>query len=267
MRTQALGGGWVAQSQSATAPFRLHRATTTAEASELLTRYREATVAAGCSDLVARMREGEEIARLVSIARIPELQAVSFTGSTLRIGSTLTHHAGSADPAVVEAIPGFARAWSQIATVRIRYTGTIGGNVMARRHRYEMPLMLGALGARNVLDDSGRLLTAIEIDTSDLVWFGYERSMRPTTTVALAIRRDGADGFVTRAVVGSEYRGGYVLEAPGCDREVAGALAAQLPDECADYAGSAQYRRKLVAVLAGRLLAAAAREENPDDRP
>ncbi|NLU82221.1 FAD binding domain-containing protein [Rhodococcus sp. HNM0569] len=265
MRTQALGAGWVAQSQSATAPFRLHRPGTVAAASDLLARYDDATVAAGCSDLVARMREGESVTRLVSVRRIPELRAITFDDGVLRIGSAVTHHDGSTHSLVTGTVPGLADAWSRIATVRIRYTGTVGGNLMARRTRYEMPLILGALRARREHDATGRLLTAVAVDTSDLLWFGYERSMRPTTTLALAVWRSGT-GLRVRAVSGSEYRPGYVLEAEaatatpkGLDvHAVAAELAGRLPDDCADYSGSADYRRHVTAVLARRLLAAAA---------
>lgn len=263
MRTQALGAGLVAQSQSAVPPFRLHRPAGVAEACALVAAHPEATIGAGCSDLVARLREGERVERLISLQRVRELGEISVDDTgLLRIGAMVTHHAGSTDPVVQSVIPALARAWSAIATVRIRYTGTIGGNIMAGRHRYEMPLMLGALDARTEHDATGRLLLGVHIDTADLVYFGYERSMRPTTTLALAVRRPRPGSLTVAAVSGSEYRAGYRLDtevaAEGVrdlDTEsVAADLAAQLSDDCADYTGSADYRRHLVEVLASRLL-------------
>ncbi|MDL9947175.1 FAD binding domain-containing protein [Gordonia sp. ABSL11-1] len=265
MRAQALGAGMLAQSQSAIAPFRLHRPTTLTQATVLVAEYPEATIAAGCSDLVARIREGERIERLISLQRVAELREIDESDGMLRIGAAVSHHDGSMHPIVRTAIPGFAAAWSSIATVRIRYTGTIGGNVMAARTRYEMPLLLGALGAEYDYDATGRLLCNARVDTTGLRWFGYERSMRPTATLALAVRAAPAGGLDIRAVAGSEYRPGYTLtaHAPGDDLRdlapsaLAATLADQLPDECADHTGSADYRRHLVKVLTGRILRAA----------
>lgn len=272
MRAQALGSGLVAQSQSAIRPFPLHRPTTVAMAGELIAEHPEATIAAGCSDLMARIREGESVERLISVQHVDELRQVSLSdGGVLRIGAAVSHHAGSTHPTVRAVVPGFAAAWGSIATVRIRYTGTIGGNVMAGRTRYEMPLLLGALGAECDYDATGRLLCGIRVNTDDLSYFGYERSMRPTATLALAIHRDGAGGQLVRAVAGSEYRPGYVLTAPGVGEDprdldaaaIAATLAGQLPAECADYSGSADYRRHLVAVLATRILRAAGERTQP----
>ena len=291
MRLQVGGGGLVAQNQSALAPFRLYRPTTIAEASGVLEREPEAVLAAGCSDLFARFREGLSPAALVSLQSVPELTSIVHSGGVLRIGSMVTHHRGATDPVVAEAVPGLAAAWSSVATVRIRYTATVGGNLMAGRTRYEMSLLLGALGAAAIfsngsvraVDDLWRegggvtgaatsLLTEIAVPTGDLVWFGYERSMRPTATLALAVRRSGGGTLRVRAVAGSEYRPGFVLEADTgaaslaeLDTASIGAeLAAGLPDSCADDTGSAEYRRHLTNVLAGRLLAAALAPVRPE---
>lgn len=86
--------------------------------------------------------------------------------------------------------------------------------------------------------------------------------MRPTATVALAVRRSPDGTLQVRAQSGSEYRHGFALTADtGASEldplEVSAQLAQQLPDECADYTGSAEYRRHLVRVLTRRLLTAA----------
>ncbi len=282
MRSHVHGAGLIAQNQSSLAPFRLHRPTSLAEAAALVADDPEAVVAAGCTDLMAQLREGRVPRSMVHLGRVPELGQIEHGDGRLHIGATVTHHQGATSPAVARAVPGLERAWGAIATVRIRYSATIGGNVLARRFRYEMPVMLDALGARleyaglpprptsrlwagSVTDGEGSgawapqgLLTGITIPTTDLVWFGYERSMRPTITVAAAMRRDGAGGLVVRAVAGSEYRRPYALvcrtparfDASG----IAEDLAAQVPAEAADYSGSAEYRRHLARVLITRML-------------
>ncbi|NKY34981.1 dehydrogenase [Nocardia speluncae] len=291
MRATVDGSGIVAQSQSALAPFRLYRPESIAEAEVVLAAEPEAVIGAGCSDLVARVREGCAPGALVSLRKVAGLKTITHDDGVLSLGPMVTHHEGATSATVAAAVPGLAAAWSRIATVRIRYTGTVGGNLMARRFRYEMPLLLGALDARLAIadgrtlapgdlwaDDTTALLTGIAVPTADLVWFGYERSMRPTTTVAVAIRRETDATLSVHATAGSEYRRGFSLRA-GTEAvsaacidvaSTAAVLAAQLPDDIADYTGSAEYRRHLVAVLIRRLLTEAAtathhREDEPHE--
>ncbi len=254
----------------------------------LTRQHPEAVIAAGCSDLVAQFREGLEPEVLVSVQRITELRAISNNSGVLSIGSGVSHAEGSRSPEIVSTVPALAAAWGSIATVRIRYRGTLGGNLLSRRYRYEMPVILSALGGqmqfhggditalpvsslweRDSLWDRSLgnvgILTAVTVDTASLLWFGYERSMRPVSTVSLAVRKNPVAGLTVSAVCGSEYRQPFVLshaaEATDITEldpvSVGQVLAAQLPDEAGDYAGSIDYRRHLVGVLCGRLLAEA----------
>lgn len=282
MRGQKLGAGLIAQSQSALPPFVLHRPTSLGEAVALTRQHPEAVIAAGCSDLVAQFREGLEPEVLISIQRIKELRAISNEDGLLRTGSLVSHAEGSRSPEILSSVPALAAAWGSIATVRIRYRGTLGGNLLARRYRYEMPVILSALGAQMQFQggdiaalpvsslwdpDPGNvgILTAVTIDTPSLLWLGYERSMRPLSTVSLAVRKNPKAGLTVTAVCGSEYRQPFVLshtaEATAITELdpafVGEVLAAQLPDEAGDYSGSIDYRRHLVGVLCRRLLAEA----------
>jgi aerobic carbon-monoxide dehydrogenase medium subunit len=296
VRQQIRGAGLVSPTQSALPPFRLVRVDTVAEALEALREYPGATLAAGCTDLVAGVREGLTPHTVISVRRVPELLQAEHRNGELSLGAALTHDEGSALPCVQQAIPGFARAWASIATVRVRFRATVGGNLMSRRYRYEMAVILGALDATMQfagasgdsvvqVDEFVRtgspgtpetvdrgLLHRLTIDTGSLRWFSYDRSMRPVTTIAVAVRAPeaGAAGGRVTAVVGSEYRRPVRLSAtlPSADlttadvRPVAAHLAAGLPDWTEDYVGTAAYRRHLVEVLVGRQLTAALGERS-----
>ncbi|MCX5310282.1 FAD binding domain-containing protein [Streptomyces sp. NBC_00154] len=256
--------GMVAPTQRTIPDFVLERPVTAAEA-VAAGATRGAVYAQGCSDLFAQFREGLDCRTLVSLERVPELGSVEWDGSTLEIGAAVDHHAGSHDARVRAALPGLAAGWGSIATQRIRRRATLGGNLMARRTRYEMSVMLGALDAEldfltldgtvtvspaalwDRAEPPGGLLRAVRITDVRQVWFGYERSMRPLMTVAAAVRV----GTVTMAV-GSEYTRPYTVGAPlGTDPTE---IAAALPEAIGDAAGSARYRRHVAAVLLGRLL-------------
>lgn len=279
MRAQANGGGLIAATPAGLPPFRLYRPTSLDEAGQVLQSDADALVAAGTTDLFAQIREGLVPGALVSVRRLDELSRVTADETAVVIGAAVTHAQGQSDPTLRRVLPSFADAWGSIATVRIRESGTIGGNLMARRYRYEMPLLAGALDARLVFVDghrqpvewlwrsetgrSERLLTGVRVDIASLDYFGYERSMRPVTTLALAVRRS-SDGLHVRALSGSEYRPGHVLETSARaddlrDLDVAQVshdLAGQLPASAADYSGSHDYRSHLVSVLSARLLRA-----------
>lgn len=263
---QLLSHGLVAPTQRTVPDFELRRPRTAAEA---VTAGAEpgAVYAMGCTDLFAQFREGLDCATLVSLDRIPGLDAVRLDDGTLRIGAGAVHHIGARDPAVVAALPGLAAGWRQVATERIRQRATIGGNIMARRPRYELAIMCDSLGAElsfltpngssllsiaDVQDGrvpSGALLLSVNIPSVRGAWFGYERSMRPLLTVAATVRGDSV-----RVSVGSESRPHFTVTAPA-GTPPAG-IAAQFPDQIGDDVAGADYRRHVAGVLLGRLLAA-----------
>jgi len=189
------------------APLRLWQPTTIAAAVDCLDRYEAPVLLAGGTDLVAQYNEGLSPRSLIDISRIDAMRQLRQRDGVLHIGALVTHHGGSSDAGLRALVPGFARAWSRIANPRIRFRATLGGNLMARRTRYEGALLLQALkaklnftapaGTHQVSVDTlwqhgvaGRgMLTGIEVDTRNLMAFDYERSLRPLMTQALAVWR------------------------------------------------------------------------------
>jgi carbon-monoxide dehydrogenase medium subunit len=285
MRMQALGHGLVAQSQRALPPFVLFRPQSLHELGCVLADHPGATFVAGSTDVFARIREGLTPHTVVGLRRVAKLGDVQLSGGELRLGATVTHFEGSSDSVVRETVPGLAAAWAEIATVRIRHTATLGGNLMARQARYELPVILGALdGQMEFLHGStlpvrglwdadlaaSGCLVAATVRTVDLVWFGYDRSLRPLTTLALALRRTPT-GLGVAATVGSEVSRPVTLTVerdvphPGDLVGIGAELSTGLPEEIADHSGPVDYRRHVAAVQIDRLLARAAAESSATD--
>ena len=139
--------GLVASSARSLAPFKLYQPGSVAEALAALATAEKPVLLAGGTDLVACFNEGLNPRAIVDLARVEELRGIDANSHTLDIGAGVTHGAGCVHAAVRSRVPGFAKAWERIANPRIRFTATLGGNLMARRARYEGPVLLAALKA------------------------------------------------------------------------------------------------------------------------
>jgi carbon-monoxide dehydrogenase medium subunit len=69
---------------------------------------------------------------LIDIKRIPGLAGVRWDGDAVRIGATTTHDAVARDPGVRDRLPLLAEAESRLGNVRVRHSGTVGGNLSLR---------------------------------------------------------------------------------------------------------------------------------------
>jgi aerobic carbon-monoxide dehydrogenase medium subunit len=273
--------GLVPTSASALPPFALMQPSSVAEVVTALDGEANPVLLAGGTDLVAAFNEGLAPGTLIDLSRVAALRGISFAEGALRIGAAVTHAAGCSDALVREHAGGFAAAWRRIANPRVRFTGTLGGNLMARRRRYEGPVLLSALDARLEFTARGgrqvrtpadlwhdgaparALLETIVVRTEDLLWYGYERSMRPLITLATALRRSG-QGIELRVAVASEYLAPVVLsrtlpatrlsEVPALAHEQSHALMADLPDSFTDAVLNARYARAAGAALLARQL-------------
>jgi carbon-monoxide dehydrogenase medium subunit len=271
-----VAGGLVAASQYALPPFLLDRPDSIAEAMASIAAG--GVPLAGGTDLFAQLREGRRIARLLDLSRVAALGGLSLRGETLRIGPATTHAAGAADPLLRDVLPGLAEAWSRIATARVRLAGTIGGNLMAGRARYEGRLLFGTLGATlrfatpggEVLMAAERLpreapppaalLTDILVASPRRLRFRYERALRPMMTLALCLEASEDGGFSGRAGIATERLAPVFLplpplREPAAEAEAAAAAAfAALPDDFADaMSGNAWLRAAGQALLARAL--------------
>lgn len=103
---------------------------TVSEAVSLLTKYgTEAKVIAGGTDMLVDMKYKEEPGCLVNIKKIPGLSAIRENGGSLNIGALTTIRDLETNDLVREKLPVLWESSHQFASLQIRNTATIGGNI------------------------------------------------------------------------------------------------------------------------------------------
>jgi carbon-monoxide dehydrogenase medium subunit len=248
---------------------------------------------AGGTELLQVMKMGfAQIGTLIDLKPLPELRGLSVTADgSLRIGAATTHREIERSPLVRERIPGLAALEARVANVRVRNSGTIGGNLAfaephsdpatfllacgatveleGRAGRRELGMADFILGPLSTAREPEEILISVSIPAAapgegrayDKLAF-FER---PAASVAVRLAvRDGAVASAT-VTVGSLTEIPVVVEAAGAalvgTEADADALAGPLArasealagvDAVADHNGSADYKRHLAGVLLGR---------------
>lgn len=262
MYTHSTEAGWVSRSHQGIAPFGLERPTEIPAAVAVLSREGAAAFAGGI-DMIRRMRAGDSHATLVDLSALPGIDSIRADADSLHIGARATHWRIETDAILAERCPAFRKAWTTIGNVRVRMAGTVGGNVMAREPGYDGRVLLGALGATLSFatadgavevpadaDDSawpaGGLLTHVDVPLDAAGAVALDRSLKPVVSVAACVR-----GGIARIGIGCAYPAPVFRELPVGDL---GKLDGLLPEPVSDPVGSAGYRRRMISVLAGRLV-------------
>lgn len=274
-------------------PFELCEPGSVAEASALLGRHGEAArLYAGGTELILAMKEGLiHYDYLVNVKPIPGLAGIWIEpDGTLRIGAATTHRALEREPLVRERFPALARMEADVANVRVREVGTLGGNLCFAEPHADPGTLLQVYDARAKIEKSGgqriipveelfvgpfetslegdELLTEILVPPlpprSDAAYLKFGFLERPSVGVAVALTLD--DGLVKDAriavgCVGPVPRRMREVEALLKGKEIAksgallpeaGQLAARASDAISDLHGSAEYKEHLVGVLLTR---------------
>jgi carbon-monoxide dehydrogenase medium subunit len=90
----------------------------------------KAKVYAGGAELLLLLRNHLlETEVLVDVKKIPRLHEIKSADGTLHVGACVTHQALEKSSVVREHAPALAFAESQVANVRVRNQGTLGGNL------------------------------------------------------------------------------------------------------------------------------------------
>ena len=237
---------------------------------------------------------------LIDINRIGGLAFIEESEKAIRVGALARHFQLETSPVIGRHLPVLACAMTHVAHLAIRNRGTIGGSLSHADPAAELPMMALLLDAElTVASTSGRrsvaardfFLDALTVDladgdiVTDIVLpklppksgWGFEEVARRSGDFALAavaVTLTLADGVVGEARiamtgVGPTPKRASEAEALLSGRRVEGGLIDQVTQAVradvspeTDLHASADYRRHLVGVLAGRAVTAAWRRAN-----
>ena len=276
--------------------FRLEEPESVAEAAELLGRFGEsAKVYAGGTELLLAMKEGlVQYERLINVKKLTGLSDVTTADGTLVIGALCTHHQLENSPVLRDKLPALTKLEQNVANVRVRQVGTIGGNICFAEPHADPGTLLIALGAKMIAEQSSskreitaedffvdayetalqadEVLTKIQVPIpapnarSAYLKFGYLE--RPSVGVAVAFNLNGGVSGVRSAVgcAGPAPRrvaeAEALLEGKSKDEALrhvaeAGASAGRAAQAISDLHGSQEYKEHIVGVLLKRALQSA----------
>ena len=138
--------------------FEYQRATSVAQAVQLLSANPEAKLLAGGHSLIPllKLRQARPSA-LIDIGGIAELRGVSVRDGTSRIGALTTHRAIETSSEIHDACHMLTEVAGGIGDPHVRNRGTIGGNVAHADPASDWPTVLTALNARFVIQGQGGL--------------------------------------------------------------------------------------------------------------
>ncbi len=275
-------------------PFRLEEPESVKEASESLARYGDsAKIYAGGTELLLAMKEGLiHFECLVNVKKIPGLDGITQDNGSLRLGALSTHRQLERSETLQEKLPVLVEMERNVANLRVREVGTIGGNLTFAEPHADPGTLLLALDATVVAQKAGgsrdipmteffvdayeaaveedEVLTEIVVPLPDANAavryrkFGYLE--RPSAGVALHVMADEARKSVTdvRIAVGCVgpksmrvEEAEAVVRGKGLDEAAqlmaeAGDIAGRAADAISDLHGSAEYKEHIVKVLLTR---------------
>lgn len=141
--------------------------TTVAEACALLKQHGgEAKVFAGGAHVTILMKQGLiEPKSLVNIKKIPELQGIRYDGvEGLVIGALVTHRELETSMLVREMLPVLSEAEKEVANIRVRNMGTVGGNLASGEPLTDLAQIFIALDAKLQIAGAGGQRTMLVED-------------------------------------------------------------------------------------------------------
>jgi carbon-monoxide dehydrogenase medium subunit len=277
--------------------FRLDEPQSVAEVSELLGRFGDsAKVYAGGTELLLAMKEGlVHYERLINVKKLKGLSEVASDNGTIKIGALCTHHELENSALIKQSLPALAKLEENVANVRVRQAGTLGGNLCFAEPHADPGTLLIALGATMVAQkgaskreigaedffvdayetslEDDEVLCEIRVPTpgahgrSAYLKFGYLE--RPSVGVAVAFNLSGGNLSDVRIAVGcagpapkrvaeaEALLSGKSKDEAARNLAQAGALAGRASQAISDLHGAQDYKEHIVGVLLKRAFQAA----------
>lgn len=278
--------------------FTIHQPRDVKEASQMLSQFGEKgrLYAGGTELLLAMKHDLLRYEHLVDVKAISGLDRIERRNSSLHIGAVATHRAIENSPLIKERFPVICEMERNVANVRVRATGTLGGNLcFAEPHSDPANLLFalnakarveGRSGARTLAMDeliSGayetslhpdEILTAIEVPLPSkfqkAAYLKFQTHERPTLGLAVVLDVGEGNGAIKKAtaVVGcvspkpcrsDQAEALLVGDKDKVEKQLRDAAEA-LADAASpvdDFEGSAEYKRHLISVFLRRAFAKA----------
>lgn len=278
--------------------FEIHTPRSVEEATDLLERHGDDAIPySGGTELLLLMKLGfADYGHLVDVKGIEELRRLDVADGALSIGAAVTHRELEVSPLVRAQWPALAEMERGVANIRVRTSGTLGGNlcfsdphsdpatfllvadaeVVCRRGGgvpRTLPLREFLRGPFETALEPGELLVAVRVPRQPagaaMAHMKLAFHERPAATVSCLARLEGRRVAEARVVVGSV--GVVPVRASAAERlltgieigddgalDQAGEAAAAEADPVEDSNGSIEYKRNLVRVLVRRCFAKAA---------
>ena len=278
--------------------FEIHQPSTVAEAAQMRAHFGEqASLYAGGTELLLAMKHDVlRYKHLIDVKVIPELDAIELRDGMIRIGAAATHRSIERSALLRSRLPVFTDMESLVANVRVRNTGTLGGNlcfaephsdpatlllvldasvaVEGPQRRREIPMHDFFIGPYETRLAPTEVMTGIQIPVAAGEWRSayvkFQVHERPMLGLALSLETtDNGETFSrARVAVGCvspcprrSAAAENLLTGPRSEIERNLPLAAEALAEAADVIddqqGSAEYKRHLIQVFLRRAFARA----------
>jgi carbon-monoxide dehydrogenase medium subunit len=270
-----------------------------AEACALLKQHSgEAKVFAGGAHVTILMKQGLYQPRaLINIKKIQALKGINWDASNgLVIGALATHREIETSSLVKEKFPVLCEAEREVANIRVRNVGTVGGNLASGEPLTDLSQVLIALDAKlNIFGPSGErnlpvedlfvdfyttslaedeIITQVVIPPlprrSGVEYIRFSSSSvvdKPSVGVAVSLTLEQEAIQMAHVVLGCvgptpmrARKAEAMLSGNKVTPELSAAVGKQASEECSpthDLRGSEQYKRAIVGTLVKRALAAA----------